>query len=257
MTEGAASRWQGLLVSVRDADEAAAAVAGGAAVVDVKEPLRGPLGAADPEQVAACAAACGGRPWTMACGELRDADPAAPVHRALTRLPGGPRPAAAKAGCAGLSLPAWRDRFAAFAAGLPEGVEPVPVAYADWRAAASPDPRSLIAAAVAAGSRTLLIDTCDKAGPALFSLEGGRVPVTAWIAEAHEAGLLVAVAGRLSLADLPLAGRLGADVVAVRSAVCGGDRHARVERRLVAAATLALAGGSATAPCPEGPGEGP
>src|SRR5262245_33040885 len=37
----------GLLVSVRSADEARAALAGGAAVIDVKEPDRGPLGRAD------------------------------------------------------------------------------------------------------------------------------------------------------------------------------------------------------------------
>ena len=37
----------GLLVSVRSADEAIAALAGGADVIDVKEPNRGALGAAD------------------------------------------------------------------------------------------------------------------------------------------------------------------------------------------------------------------
>src|SRR5690349_12551439 len=38
----------GLLVSVRSAVEALAAYAGGAAVIDMKEPARGPLGQADP-----------------------------------------------------------------------------------------------------------------------------------------------------------------------------------------------------------------
>ncbi|MDP7303223.1 MAG: (5-formylfuran-3-yl)methyl phosphate synthase, partial [Pirellulaceae bacterium] len=38
-----------LLVSVRDANEAQQALAGGADVIDVKEPARGALGAADPE----------------------------------------------------------------------------------------------------------------------------------------------------------------------------------------------------------------
>ena len=38
----------GLLVSVRSADEARTALAGGATVIDVKEPERGPLGRADP-----------------------------------------------------------------------------------------------------------------------------------------------------------------------------------------------------------------
>jgi len=34
-----------LLVSVRDASEARAALAGGAGIIDAKEPLNGPLGA--------------------------------------------------------------------------------------------------------------------------------------------------------------------------------------------------------------------
>ncbi|HEV3164614.1 MAG TPA: (5-formylfuran-3-yl)methyl phosphate synthase, partial [Isosphaeraceae bacterium] len=39
----------GLLVSVRSVEEAQRALAGGAAVIDIKEPARGPLGQADPE----------------------------------------------------------------------------------------------------------------------------------------------------------------------------------------------------------------
>ena len=39
----------GLLVSVRSAEEARAALAGGATVIDIKEPDRGPLGRAEPE----------------------------------------------------------------------------------------------------------------------------------------------------------------------------------------------------------------
>ena len=37
--------WRGLLVSVRNAAEATEALAGGASIIDVKEPLAGPLGA--------------------------------------------------------------------------------------------------------------------------------------------------------------------------------------------------------------------
>ena len=63
--------WRGLLVSVRDAAEAAEALDGGAAIIDVKEPRHGPLGAAEPEAIAAVARMVGTRrPWTMACGEL-------------------------------------------------------------------------------------------------------------------------------------------------------------------------------------------
>ena len=65
--------WEGLLVSVRSAAEAAEALAGGVSIVDVKEPLKGALGRAEPAVISGIAAAVGSRvPWTMACGELAE-----------------------------------------------------------------------------------------------------------------------------------------------------------------------------------------
>ena len=78
--------WRGLLVSVRDGGESAEALAGGSAIIDVKEPLAGPLGAAAPARVAAIAAAVSNSaPWTLACGELlgASADVEAGRQRAL------------------------------------------------------------------------------------------------------------------------------------------------------------------------------
>ena len=50
-----------LLVSVRDATEAAAALHGGAGLIDVKEPARGPLGRADAATIAAVVQTVAGR----------------------------------------------------------------------------------------------------------------------------------------------------------------------------------------------------
>ncbi|MFM9059110.1 MAG: (5-formylfuran-3-yl)methyl phosphate synthase [Planctomycetaceae bacterium] len=229
--------WHGLLVSVRDAAEAVEAVAGGAAIVDVKEPACGPLGAAAAETAAAIAGVIAGRvPWTVACGELAagGARAAAHVAGAIASLPRGtPWPAAAKAGPAGLMPEDWRREFAAFVEALPRGVEPVAVAYADWRAADAPPPEAIIARAVALGARTLLIDTFDKQAAGILG-PATRGGLPAWIVAAHAAGLAVAVAGRLNLAEVARAADLGADVVAVRSAVCRGGRMGRVDRSLVA-----------------------
>ncbi len=234
----AAGRWQGLLVSVRDAAEAGDAVAGGAAIIDVKEPARGPLGAADCEIAAAVARAIGGAtPWTLACGELAVGDAATWAIRVCGAAV--IRPAAAKAGPAGLSAGEWRHAFAAFVAGMPAGVEPVAVAYADWQRTAAPDPDDLIAAAADLGCRTLLIDTGDKAGPGLFG-SADAAAVAGWIAAARAAGMAVAAAGRLTLDEIAQAHRLGADVVAVRGAVCRGGRGGTVERNLVHAAGTLL-----------------
>ena len=60
-----------LLVSVRDASEALAALAGGADIIDVKEPTRGSLGMADGDAVAGVVEAVGERvPVSAALGEL-------------------------------------------------------------------------------------------------------------------------------------------------------------------------------------------
>lgn len=236
---GACTRWSGLLVSVRDAAEAAEALAGGAAVVDVKEPLHGPLGAAAVDIAAGVAAVVAGRvPWTLACGELA-AGPraaAAGVAATIARLPHGVAPpAAAKAGPAGSSRAAWCDAFRAFSAALPAGVEPIAVAYADWQAAACPAPHEIVAAAGAARCRTLLIDTFDKSAAGLFAL-ASAAHLPAWLGQAAAHGMSVALAGRLTRGDLPRARALGAALVAVRSAVCRDGRLGRVDRDLVAAA---------------------
>lgn len=234
MTSGTA-RWSGLLVSVRDAEEAGEALAGGAAIVDVKEPDRGPLGAADPRTTAAVARAVGGRArWTLACGELAAAEITGAVVAA--EFP----PKAAKAGPAGLDLRSWRRAFAGFAATLPRGVEPIAVAYADWRRAAAPAPPDIVDAAADLGCRTLLVDTFDKAAAGVMQGDAAaRLPE--WIERARAAGLAVAIAGRLGITDVGRAAALGADVVAVRSAVCRGGRLGRVDRVLVAAAAAELA----------------
>lgn len=234
---GPASCRCGLLVSVRDAVEAAAAVEGGVAIVDVKEPARGSLGMADAEVTAAVAATVGRRvPWTLACGELRDGIDTIHAHlrRVIGLLPaGGVPPAAAKAGLAGTG-DRWRDLLVAFHRGLEPGVEAVAVAYADWERAAAPTPDDVIAAAAAAGFRLLLIDTCDKAGsPLLADAAAGR-RVAGWVGRARAAGMRVVLAGSLTEGSIPAAVACGPDLIAVRSAACVGGRLGTVCGKRVA-----------------------
>jgi (5-formylfuran-3-yl)methyl phosphate synthase len=113
------------------------------------------------------------------------------------------------------------------------------VAYADARGAiVTLD--TVIDLALAAGARGVLVDTSNKRGPGLTSLvEPDRL--TAWISRAHAAGLLAAVAGRLSSTDLPAVAASGADVVGVRGAACEGGRLGRVTAQRVAALATRLA----------------
>src|SRR5262245_30687842 len=95
----------GLLVSVRDAAEAAIALAGGAALIDVKDPDRGSLGAAPAATVADVLDAVNGRaPVSAALGELADW-PGAPGPPHIDRL------AFVKWGLAGCRDQDWLTRL--------------------------------------------------------------------------------------------------------------------------------------------------
>src|SRR4051794_22711300 len=98
-----------LLVSVRSAPEADAAVAGGAHLIDVKEPQRGPLGRADDAVSAEVVRAVAGRrPVSAALGELLEGY-MPPDRVSLTYV---------KWGLAGCASAAWRERLTAAAATL-------------------------------------------------------------------------------------------------------------------------------------------
>src|SRR5439155_20549209 len=98
----------------------------------------------------------------------------------------------------------------------------VAVAYAD-AAAPSVPPASLINIAAGAGARGLLLDTCNKSGPGLCELVDPAA-LAALVAGAHDAGLFVALAGRLTPHDLTLVRGAGADVAGVRGPACEGGR---------------------------------
>lgn len=248
--------WQGLLVSVRDAAEAAEATEGGATIIDVKEPRHGPLGPAEPEAIAAVARLVGTRrPWTMACGELgaergderghaQPADLGGPLEpvaasirsrldRVLSLLDrSAVPPAAVKIGLAGAADTDWRRRLSAVFESLPTASDRVAVAYADWRRAGAPPPPDVIAAAAGLGCSVLLVDTFDKSAGGLFDCCPPGMPA-AWVTAARAARLQVAVAGRIAPEEIPAAWALRPDVVALRSAVCFNGRDGAVQAGLV------------------------
>ncbi len=240
-------KWHGLLVSVRSDEEATEAIAGGATIIDVKEPLHGSLGCASPDVIAKIAGVVGqDRPWTMACGELRDGGSFILEHlrRTLAMLPASAvPPAAVKIGLAGMAGADWRRDVQTLFSELPLGPERVIVAYADWASAMAPTPEEVIQAAVSNGCATLLIDTADKSARGLLSLAPAG-QVGGWLSLARREGLQVALAGRITIDEIDAAVALRPDVVALRSAVCsngafGSGRLGNVCGQLVRrAATL-------------------
>lgn len=222
----------GLLVSVRDAAEADAALAGGTHVIDVKEPHRGSLGPADSETIASVIRAVAGRaPVTAAAGELIDL-----INSALRPMPDGL--ALFKIGLARCGeLPDWPSRWNQTIKELwpyqDAAKHAVAVVYADWQTANSPEPCEVLRAAVDLGCPALLVDTWDKSTGALFD-HWPLKEVTAFIESAHSHHLLLVLAGSLAGEDFAAAARLRPELLAVRAAACDSGRTGTVSKERVA-----------------------
>jgi hypothetical protein len=223
-----------LLVSVVSAEEARRAVAGGADIIDVKDPGEGALGAPAPRVLSEVAQVVGD---------------AAPVSVALGDMPNLPHTAALAArGAAmsgagyvkvGLRGVRWLSDAVALMGAVCDAVGPrvavIAAAYADFGVLDPPavPPAALPEVVRLTGIAGALVDTFVKDGRGLYG----------WLAEddvadlaagTRAAGGTFGVAGQLALGELC---RVDADVVGVRSAVCrGGNRAAELDADLVAAA---------------------
>jgi (5-formylfuran-3-yl)methyl phosphate synthase len=223
-----------LLVSVRSAEEAMAALAGGADLIDAKDPAAGALAPVSPESFRAISAAvAGARPVSAALGDAADE---AGVERSARALVGAGA-AFVKAGFAGI---ADADRVAALIAAGVRGVARAPrpgagfvaAAYADADRAGSIAPDRLVELAAVGGARGVLLDTFDKRASRLRDLLAPH-DLAAWVEAAHDVGLFVALAGRLTTSDLPFVRDLGADIAGVRGAACAGGRTDQVSAERV------------------------
>lgn len=207
-----------LLVSVRDAAEARAAIAGGADIIDIKEPAHGPLGRAATNTIYAIAQVVADRvPLSIALGELTQLDIAQPLNLPSTT-------AYVKAGLAGMVHHDWRRQLAA----LQQAVAPitlVPVAYWDWQAADAPSPAEVLAWAATRGLHHLLIDTACKTQPGLLEHPDDAAALAHLKKHADVATIHIALAGRLMGDRITQAVALQPAIIGVRSAACEGGRR--------------------------------
>ena len=214
-----------LLVSVMDVGEARAAAAAGADIVDVKNPAEGSLGAPPPEVIEGVRAVVPAElPLSEALGDL----PCLPGTAALAAL------GAARSGAAYVKLGLWGASSTADAVAVLRAAQDavdgdaavVAVAYAD--AARVPSrplaPSELVTAARQAGVSGCLIDTAIKDGRGLLSWIAAEA-LAELVADAHAAGLELALAGELRAEDLPTVRATGADIAGVRSAACHEGRR--------------------------------
>lgn len=227
-----------LLVSVADLHEARLALAGGADIVDFKDPRRGALGALPAAAVAQWVAALGPAVATSATVGDLPPDPAVLAAAATAMAATGVSYVkigffgrGVSRGCLDALAPLARRRrlVAVLFADLAPGLDAVP-RFAD------------------AGFAGVMLDTAGKDGRGLrdfMALDG----LARFVASAGGQGLLTGLAGSLRASDVPALLPLAADYLGFRGALCAGasrtaaldpdalrELRARIPRRDAAAA---------------------
>ena len=218
-----------LLVSARDAADAAAALAGGADIVDAKEPTAGALGAVAidvlREMLSTVDAA---RPVSAALGDAVDGS----IERRV-RACAVEGVAFVKIGFAGITDVVQVTEFIASAVGAcARACGVVAVGYADAERVGGIRCDALFDAAARGGAAGVLIDTADKAGPGLLQLSPPEA-LRRYVSAAHDRGLSIAMAGKLSSADLAVVRDVGADIAGVRGAACRAGRASAISEARV------------------------
>lgn len=208
-----------LLVSVRNLEEARLAVAGGADIVDLKEPARGALGAV---------------PLAVAREVVRALGASRPVSATVGDLPMQPEtvgPAVREMGDTGVAF----VKIGFFGAGDGQAciraLKPharrlrlVAVLFADQ----DPD-FSLLEPLRDAGFAGVMLDTAGKGGLGLRDWVPGE-KMAYLIASARELGLITGLAGSLKVSDIPALLPLAPDYLGFRGALCaGGNREKHLD----------------------------
>jgi (5-formylfuran-3-yl)methyl phosphate synthase len=206
-----------LLVSVRDAEEARAALIGGADIIDVKEPFRGPLGRADDAVIGEVIASVAGRvPVSAAMGELTD-DP--PVSHAKLDF--------VKVGLANIDKN-WRERWSSWSQlnnrTQDQEQRAVLVAYSDVH-----NVEEFLQFANEVLPAVFLLDTACKDGRTLLD----DISVQELASLRQRCLVPFAVAGSLGPAEVEQLLPIQPDIIAVRGAVCHGGRQGTVDCNLV------------------------
>ena len=234
----------GLLVSVRDATEAKDALAGGADLIDVKEPAHGSLGAATAstireviESVNQC------RPVSVALGELADIS-----DRDLEHCAGAQFAKVGLSGC--LNSLDWVRKWRGVVSRLPQDVQPVAVVYADHATCDAPPPDDILQHADQIGCSAALVDTFDKTRGRLLH-QWTTADISSFAQSVRDYGMMLVLAGSLSIEDLASLASHEADYIAVRTAVCESDRRGRLNQHLVEQFARQLNGQSAGGKCGE------
>lgn len=209
-------------MSVRNVDEARVACDFGANIVDVKEPNRGSLGRADWSTIADIVTTvtnCNSPiPVSVALGELAEID----VASTSSWRDRFNAVSFAKLGLAHATK-GWEQKWKTVMQTLPANTERVAVAYADWKIAKSPPPSNIIEFAEQNECKIVLVDTFCKKNGGLFEILTADM-VQNIVQEIRDRRMTSAMAGSLNIKAIETLLPLAPDIVAVRGAVCSGER---------------------------------
>ena len=232
-----------LLVSVRSAAEVRPALAGGADIIDAKEPSLGSLGPVSPATLGEIARATPGAvPLSVALGDLTVAEVAQAIAE-VEAVVAGRDELYLKLGLADTSDAGAAERLASAAVeaarrtARPTRV--ILVAYADHDVAGSPSPDVVVRVAARTGADGILLDTYGKDGRDLFHYVG-EGELRPWVYRAKAEGMIVGLAGSLGEAGLRRVATIPGDIAGVRGAACGGDRSGVVAEERVRGLKTAL-----------------
>jgi len=225
-----------LLISPKNEEEASEAIAGGADIIDVKNPNEGALGA--------------NFPWVIK--RIREITPKnIEVSCALGDVPNLPGSISLAAfGAASLGVDYVKvglhgfktQKEAAFllanvnkaAKEFNPKIKVAAAGYADAERVGALDPMLIPQIASKAQVDLAMVDTAVKDGKNLFDFLSTE-QIKKFVNYAHKFGLEAALAGSLRKQDLPVVYGLGADVAGLRGAACTiGDRvRGQITRELV------------------------
>ncbi|MGQ9720830.1 MAG: (5-formylfuran-3-yl)methyl phosphate synthase [Candidatus Jordarchaeum sp.] len=221
-----------LLISPKDVEEALEAIAGGADIIDVKNPLEGSLGA--------------NFPWVIR--RIREITPKKlEVSAAIGDFPNNPGMAslaalgAAASGADYVKVGLFGAKIFEDALHLSKHVvrsvkeydpriKVVIAGYADAHRINSIDPFLIPQVTSEAGADVAMIDTAIKDGTGLLDLWALK-RIENFVQDGHERNVMVALAGSLKKEDIPTLYNLDADVVGIRGAAC--EKSNRLEGKIV------------------------
>jgi (5-formylfuran-3-yl)methyl phosphate synthase len=226
-----------LLVSPVDEAEALEAVAGGADIVDVKNPKEGALGASFPWVIRRIREVTP-RTLEVSCtlGDLADLPGTAALAALGAASTGVDYIKASLYGVKTQKKAVYLMQGVVKAAHLcGSGVHVAAAGFADANRAKCIAPLLVPQIAHEAGADIAMLDTAIKDGRSLLSFLTVDA-LQAFVDSAHGYGLHAALAGSLQKEDLPIICGLGVDIIGVRGAACvGGDRvKGRITRAKVA-----------------------